>query len=162
MYSKKKVRLSQCSDQLLSCFQFLQNRMELSHFMQLFKSLLSILQYHCSSLLFLQICLLARLYLVALLSSPSCLAASSSSFSGSKVEIWAQNVCLISSLTSILLRDFLTSIVPIKKNIFTRLDNMFVTMAMLRIMSVSKGFGQLISNFKQKLMKYEFSWSFPP
>ena len=36
------------------------------------------------------------------------------------------------------LRDFLTSIVPIKKNIFTYLDNMFVTMAMLRIMSVSK------------------------
>ena len=38
----------------------------------------------------------------------------------------------------ILLRDFLTSIVPIKKNIFTHLDNMFVTMAMIRIVSVSK------------------------
>ena len=44
----------------------------------------------------------------------------------------------VGGFTSILLRDFLTSIVPIKKNIFTRLDNMFVTVAMLRIVSVSK------------------------
>lgn len=45
---------------------------------------------------------------------------------------------LVGGFIFILLRDFLTSIVPIKKNIFTHLDNMFVTMAMIRIVSVSK------------------------
>ena len=45
---------------------------------------------------------------------------------------------LVGGFIFILLRDFLTSIVPIKKNIFTHLDNMFVTMAMVRIVSVSR------------------------
>ena len=47
---------------------------------------------------------------------------------------------LVGGFIFVLLRDFLTGIVPIKKNIFTHLDNMFVTMAMLRIVSVRKLF----------------------
>ena len=49
---------------------------------------------------------------------------------------------LVGGFIFVLLRDFLTGIVPIKKNIFTHLDNMFVTMAMLRIVSVRKLFSR--------------------